>query len=173
MSRVSLGRFTLSRAAPLGRLARPPAGASACRALSTSSSDAQGGAASPATPPGSRPDGSVGEDGPVRLVRWSKFGKTLKPEDIGSLLAYGKLSTESVAVDVVAEPTSALPTVRPRIKMHDALRDVPVSEIVYTVSRAPAPTQTDPPPHSSRALCPRRASANRLAPTQTGPPPRS
>mmetsp|Transcript_5634 Transcript_5634/g.13431 ORF Transcript_5634/g.13431 Transcript_5634/m.13431 type:complete len:192 (-) Transcript_5634:47-622(-) len=131
---AQVGRGVRRAAQPLGRLAQAPvaggfADASACRALSTMGggfSDARGSTASP------RPDR---EDGPVSLVRWAKYGKTLKPEDVGSLLAYGKLSAESAAAEpavVAPEAPGKLPTVRPRIKLNDALGDVPVSEIVYT-----------------------------------------
>lgn len=75
------------------------------------------------------------EDGVVKLVRWAKYGATLKPEDVGSVIASGKLPGKAEPADVASE--SSLPTVRPRIKLQDPLRDVEKDEIVFTVRKAP------------------------------------
>ncbi|KAG8464630.1 hypothetical protein KFE25_009998 [Diacronema lutheri] len=92
-------------------------------------------------PAGSQPQGNApassasaplaADEAPVTLVRWARFGKALKPEDVGSVLTYGKLSARS-SEPALAEPSSPLPTVRARIKLSDPLHSVPIEEIVYT-----------------------------------------
>lgn len=80
-----------------------------------------------------------GDGVPVKLVRWARYGKTLQPEDVGSVFAYGKLAASSAEPEAVAEARSSLPTVRSRVKLHDPLHSVPKEEIVYTVRTARSP----------------------------------
>lgn len=103
-----------------------------------------------------------GDGVPVKLVRWARYGKTLQPEDVGSVFAYGKLAASSAEPEAVAEARSSLPTVRSRVKLHDPLHSVPKEEIVYTVRTARARPNA---PRSARSARWWRVSRARMRPS--------
>lgn len=114
---------------------------------------------------GNRTDSSGADslDTPKKLVRWARFGKMLKPDDVAKLLSDAQMpidSGDSAQEDDDAEEDAidALPSVRVRAKPRNPLHGLPDSEICYTVRALPC-VRDLPPIHGTRTTHPRAAPA--------------